>query len=69
MSKSFFNKVAGLRPATLSKRDTDVGIFPRILQHFLEQFLRFFIEHLRATASVQRFETELVKMSHSYAKL
>ena len=32
----FFNKVAGLRPATLWKRDSSTGIFLRILWSFYE---------------------------------
>ena len=31
-SESLFNKVVGLRPATLLKRDSDTGVFMWILQ-------------------------------------
>ena len=34
--KSLFNKVAGLRPATSWKRDSDTGVFLWILRNFLE---------------------------------
>ena len=46
----FFNKIAGLRPATLSKKKLWHRCFP---VNFVE-FLRtpFFTEHLRMTASV-----------------
>ena len=33
----FFNKVAGLRPATLLKKRIDTGLFLRILQNFQVQ--------------------------------
>ena len=32
--ESFFNKVAGLRPATLLKRDSNAGVFLWILRNF-----------------------------------
>ena len=31
---SFFNKVAGLKPATLLKRDSGTGVFLSILRNF-----------------------------------
>ena len=34
VSGSFFNKVAGLRPASLLKRNSDTGAFLWILQNF-----------------------------------
>ena len=43
----FFNKVAGLRPATLLKRDSGTSVFLWILWN------TFFKEHLRTTASIQ----------------
>ena len=36
----FFNKNARLRPATLLKRDSDKGVFLRILQNFKEHIFR-----------------------------
>ena len=45
----FFIKVAGLRPATLSKRDSDIGVFLWILRIFKNTF---FTENLQTTASV-----------------
>ena len=32
----FLNKVTGLRPATLLKRDSDTGVSLSVLQHFQE---------------------------------
>ena len=46
---SFFNKVAGLRPATLLKKRLRHRCFPVTFTKFLRT--TFLIEHLRATAS------------------
>ena len=33
-ARDFFNKVAGLKAATLLKKDSDTGVFLKILQNF-----------------------------------
>ena len=43
----FFNKVAGLRPATLSKRDSGTGIFLWILRNYLGQL---FLQNITVAA-------------------
>ena len=48
----FFNKVAGLRPATLLKKRLWHRCFPVNFAKFLR--IPFFTEHLRATASGDR---------------
>ena len=45
--KSLFNKVAGLRPATLSKRDSNTVCFPVKFAKSLGT--PFFTQHLRLT--------------------
>ena len=45
----FFSKVAGLRPATLLRRDPSIGVFLSILCNFKNTF---FTQHLRKTASI-----------------
>ena len=44
----FFNKVAGLRPATLLKRESGKGVFLQILQNFQKHL---FTERIWTTAS------------------
>ena len=46
MLESLFNKVAGLKAATLLKADSNAGVFLWIFKN------TFFTEHLRATAFV-----------------
>ena len=45
-----FNKVAGLRPTTLLKRDSGIGVFCEFCEIFK---ITFFTEQLRTTASVK----------------
>ena len=45
----FFNKVAGLRPATLLRKDTPAQVFPCEFNEISKN--TFFIEHLWTTAS------------------
>ena len=51
MSEFLFNKVAGLRPVTLLKRDSNTGIF---CEYFEILKNRFFEKYLRTVASEKR---------------
>ena len=53
------NKVAELRPAALSKRDSHTGVFLLILRKIFKNTV--FTEHLRTTASVA-VKKELIKL-------
>ena len=49
----FLNRVTGLRPATLLKRDSGAGAFLRFCEISMNIF---FTEHLRATASAFKMQ-------------
>ena len=62
----FFNIVAGLRPATLLKRDSNAGVFQWILRNFKNIYFEEHVQTATESFRLNSFETSKGHLTQTF---